>query len=80
MDPQLRGVEGAGRFRIHAPLLTLTKDQIIRRGLELCVDYGLTRSCYDPAADGRACGRCDSCHLRLAAFAKLGLTDPVAYV
>jgi 7-cyano-7-deazaguanine synthase len=73
------GVEGTGRFRVHAPLLMLTKDQIIRRGLELGVDYGLTHSCYDPAPDGRACGRCDSCRLRLEAFAKLGLTDPVAY-
>jgi 7-cyano-7-deazaguanine synthase len=74
------GVEGAGRFRIHAPLITLTKDQIIRRGLELDVDYGLTHSCYDPGADGRACGRCDSCAIRLAAFARLGMADPVAYV
>ena len=74
------GVEGAGRFRVHAPLLTLTKDQIIARGLALGVDYGLTHSCYDPDPDGRSCGRCDSCMLRLAAFARLGLTDPVAYV
>jgi 7-cyano-7-deazaguanine synthase len=73
-------VEGTGRFRVHAPLLTLTKDQIIRRGLELGVDYGLTHSCYDPAPDGRSCGRCDSCRLRLDAFARLGLTDPVAYI
>jgi 7-cyano-7-deazaguanine synthase len=73
------GVEGAGRFRVHAPLLTLTKDQIILRGRELSVDYGLTHSCYDPTPDGLACGRCDSCTLRLAAFARLGLTDPVAY-
>lgn len=73
------GVEGAGRFRVHAPLLTLTKDQIIRRGLELGVDFGLTHSCYDPTADGLACGRCDSCRLRLAAFTRLGLADPVRY-
>jgi 7-cyano-7-deazaguanine synthase len=73
------GVEGRGRFRIHAPLLTLAKDQIILRGLELGVDYSLTHSCYDPTPDGRACGRCDSCALRLAAFTRLGLTDPVAY-
>jgi 7-cyano-7-deazaguanine synthase len=73
------GVEGAGRFRIHAPLLTLTKDQIIWRGRELGVDYGLTHSCYDPTPDGRACGRCDSCTLRLAAFARLGLSDPIPY-
>jgi 7-cyano-7-deazaguanine synthase len=74
------GVEGTGRFVVHAPLLTLTKEQIIRRGLELGVDYGLTHSCYDPAPDGRSCGHCDACSLRLAAFAQLGLTDPVAYV
>ncbi len=74
------GVEGSGRFQIHAPLLTLTKDQIIARGLALGVDYGLTHSCYDPTPDGLACGRCDSCVLRLDAFARLGLTDPVAYV
>jgi 7-cyano-7-deazaguanine synthase len=74
------GVEGAGRFRIHAPLLTMTKDQIISRGRALGVDFGLTHSCYDPTADGRACGRCDSCKLRLAAFRRLGLHDPVAYV
>ncbi len=73
------GVENAGRFRVHAPLLTLTKDQIISRGLALGIDYGLTHSCYDPAPDGRSCGRCDSCSLRLAAFARLGLTDPIAY-
>jgi len=74
------GVEGAGRFMIHAPLLTLNKEQIILRGRELGVDFSLTHSCYDPAPDGRACGRCDSCSLRLAAFARLGLADPVAYV
>jgi 7-cyano-7-deazaguanine synthase len=76
----LSGSPLAGPFRVHAPLITLTKDQIIRRGLELGVDYGLTHSCYDPAPDGRACGRCDSCRLRLDAFARLGLTDPVAYI
>ncbi|MBX6315908.1 MAG: 7-cyano-7-deazaguanine synthase QueC [Isosphaeraceae bacterium] len=73
------GIEGAGRFRIHAPLLTLTKEQIIRRGLELGVDYSLTHSCYDPTPEGLACGRCDACSLRLAAFARLGLTDPIPY-
>jgi 7-cyano-7-deazaguanine synthase len=73
------GVERTGRFRIHAPLLLLSKDQIIRRGRELGVDYSLTHSCYDPAPDGRACGRCDSCTLRLEAFAKLGLVDPIRY-
>lgn len=66
--------------RIHTPLMHLTKDAIIARGLELGVDYGLTRSCYDPDDVGRACGHCDSCRLRLAAFAKLGRRDPAPYV
>lgn len=74
------GVEGTGQFVVHAPLLKLTKEQIIARGLELGVDYGLTHSCYDPSPDGRSCGHCDSCSLRLAAFARLGLRDPIAYV
>jgi 7-cyano-7-deazaguanine synthase len=73
------GVEGRP-FRIHAPLLALTKTAIIRRGLALGVNYGLTRSCYDPAPGDRACGHCDSCLLRRRAFAELGLTDPIAYV
>lgn len=73
------GVEGAGAFRVHAPLLRLTKEEIIRRGLELGVDYGLTHSCYDPTPEGLACGRCDSCRLRLAAFARLGVADPAPY-
>ncbi len=76
------GVEGkgTGQFRIHAPLLTLNKEQIILRGRELGLDYGLSHSCYDPTPEGLACGRCDACTLRLAAFAKLGLTDPARYV
>jgi 7-cyano-7-deazaguanine synthase len=74
------GVEGAGRFMIHAPLIALSKDQIILRGLELGVDFGLTHSCYDPTAEGLACGRCDSCTLRLEAFARLERSDPIAYV
>jgi 7-cyano-7-deazaguanine synthase len=74
------GVEGTGHFQVHAPLLHLDKPQIIERGLALGVDYGLTHSCYDPTSDGRSCGRCDSCRLRLAAFARLGLVDPVNYV
>ena len=69
------GVEGRP-VRIRAPLLHLPKVEIIRRGLALGVDYGLTRSCYDPDPAGRACGHCDSCRLRRAAFAELGLTDP----
>ena len=66
--------------RIRAPLIDLRKEEIIRRGLELGVDYGLTRSCYDPDPQGRACGHCDSCRLRLAAFAQLGMADPAPYV
>ena len=63
-------------LRIHAPLIDLTKAQIIRRGLVLGVDYSLTHSCYDPDGAGRACGTCDSCLLRTRGFAELGLTDP----
>ena len=70
------GVEGA-RFRIHTPLITLTKAGIIRRGLALGLDYGLTHSCYDPAPEGRPCGRCDSCALRAGWFAQAGVPDPV---
>ena len=72
-----RGVHGE-RFRIHAPLQHLTKADIIRRGLELGLDYGLTHSCYDPDPDGLACGRCDSCTLRAAGFAHAGVPDPAA--
>jgi 7-cyano-7-deazaguanine synthase len=64
-------------MRIHAPLIDLTKREIIERGLQLGVDYGLTHSCYDPSPNGRACGRCDSCLIRKRAFAELGMTDPV---
>lgn len=74
------GVEGTGRFRIHAPLLMMTKPQIIERGLSLGVDYALTHSCYDPTPYGIACGHCDSCQIRLAAFVELGMNDPVSYV
>ena len=73
------GVEGQGRFRVHAPLLHLHKDAIIRRGLELGVDYGLTWSCYDPTPLGLACGSCDSCQLRREAFARVGVPDPIRY-
>jgi 7-cyano-7-deazaguanine synthase len=73
------GVEQRGRFQIHSPLVTLTKEQIILRGLELGVDYTLTHSCYDPTAEGLACGRCDSCQIRRAAFERLGRSDPIAY-
>ncbi|WP_437225152.1 7-cyano-7-deazaguanine synthase QueC [Planctomicrobium sp. SH661] len=70
------GVEGTGHFRIHTPLLQLKKSEIIRKGLELGVDYGGTHSCYDPHADGRPCGRCDACQLRLKGFAEAGMPDP----
>ena len=73
------GVEGSGRFTIHTPLIHLTKAEIIRQGLSLGVDYGLTHSCYDPTPDGIACGLCDSCRLRLKGFAEAGLMDPVKY-
>ena len=71
------GVEGTGRFRIHAPLITLSKADTVRRGLELGVDYSLTWSCY--LGHERACGRCDSCSLRLAGFAEAGAVDPLEY-
>ena len=73
------GVQGRA-IRVHAPLIEWTKAQIIRRGFELGVDYRHTRSCYDPDPEGRACGRCDSCRLRRAAFQSLGKTDPATYV
>lgn len=72
-------VEGRGRYKIHAPLINLTKAQIIRRGLELGVDYSLTHSCYSPAADGGACGHCDACLLRKEGFAQAGAQDPTRY-
>lgn len=70
------GVDG-GRFRVHTPLIDLTKAEIIRRGLALGLDYGLTHSCYDPAPGGRPCGRCDSCALRARGFAEAGVADPL---
>lgn len=73
------GVEGTLRLTIHAPLIDLTKGQIIELGRALGVDYGLTTSCYDPTANGRACGRCDACLLRLKGFAEAGISDPVTY-
>jgi len=73
------GVEGE-HYRIHTPLIDLSKADIIRRGLELGVDYALTHSCYDPGPDGRACGLCDSCQLRLKGFSEVGTADPVEYL
>lgn len=73
------GVEHAGHWTIHAPLVSLTKAEILQLGIGLGVDYSLTHSCYDPDSQGRSCGHCDSCQLRLAGFAEAGLTDPVSY-
>ena len=73
------GVEGTS-FKIHAPLLNMSKADIIRRGVQLGVDYALTHSCYDPNAEGLSCGQCDSCRLRLKGFAEAGLSDPLRYV
>ncbi len=72
------GVEGR-RLTIHAPLIQLTKEEIIKKGLALGVDYALTHSCYDPDANGTACGECDSCKLRLKGFQEAGVQDPIAY-
>ena len=73
-------VEGAGTFRIHTPLVQMTKADIIRTGTALGVDYSLTHSCYDPDPAGHPCGRCDSCQLRQKGFAEAGLVDPVPYL
>jgi 7-cyano-7-deazaguanine synthase len=72
------GAEGA-RIQIHAPLIKLSKAEIIRKAVELNVDLSLTHSCYDPTPDGRACGECDSCQLRLKGFREAGVTDPIKY-
>ena len=73
------GVDGTGSFKIHTPLINLTKAEIIRHGTALEVDYSRTHSCYDPSPEGIACGLCDSCRLRLKGFAEAGLSDPVLY-
>ncbi len=73
------GVEGRTRVHIHTPLIQLSKCAIIKLGAELGVDFRLTHSCYDPDPEGRACGRCDSCRLRLAGFAQAGLKDPLEF-
>jgi 7-cyano-7-deazaguanine synthase len=72
------GVEGT-QFRIHAPLIAMSKAEIIRQGADLGVDFSLTHSCYDPTSEGLACGECDSCRLRLAGFRDAGLVDPIRY-
>jgi len=74
------GVEGAGRFCVHAPLLKMTKAEIIREGVRLGAEYARTLSCYDPDSTGRACGHCDSCQLRKKGFSEAGVADPTVYV
>ncbi|MBW2615705.1 MAG: 7-cyano-7-deazaguanine synthase QueC [Deltaproteobacteria bacterium] len=71
------GVEGKTRLKIRTPLIHMNKAEIIRKGVELGVDYGMTHSCYDPSPEGRACGRCDSCLLRKKGFREAGITDPI---
>jgi 7-cyano-7-deazaguanine synthase len=73
------GVESGRQFRVHAPLIALTKAQIVERGRSLGVDFGLTLTCYDPSPAGEACGRCDACQLRLRGFQEAGLEDPALY-
>lgn len=73
------GVENSLKFRIHTPLIKMTKAEIIRCGTDLGVDYGLTHSCYAPNDSGVACGRCDACQLRLKGFAEAGIRDPIVY-
>lgn len=73
-------VEGKMKIAIRTPLIRMTKAEIIRRGVELGVDYRLTHSCYDPSPDGKACGQCDSCLIRKKGFREAGVTDPVEYV
>ncbi len=73
------GVTGEGRFNIHAPLIEMSKSDILRTGVRLGVDYALTTSCYDPADDGAACGRCDACILRRNGFEEAGIEDPTRY-
>jgi 7-cyano-7-deazaguanine synthase len=72
-------VEGKIKIRIHTPLMAMTKAEIIRKGVELGIDYGLTHSCYDPSADGKACGQCDACLLRKKGFQEAGVADPTVY-
>lgn len=73
------GVEDQQRFKIHTPLMRLTKKEIVMKGLSLGVDYSITHSCYDPDTKGKSCGQCDACLLRLKGFAEAGCVDPIAY-
>jgi 7-cyano-7-deazaguanine synthase len=72
-------VEGKQKLKIHTPLIALSKAEIIQKGVELGVDYGLTSSCYDPSASGEPCGECDSCLLRRKGFHENGIDDPLRY-
>jgi len=72
-------IEGKGRFEIHTPVIKMTKAEIVKTAAKLNLDYSLTHSCYDPDENGRACGKCDSCKLRLKGFADAGLKDPIEY-
>ena len=74
------GAEGTSRFRIHAPLIAMTKAEIILAGVQAGVDYSMTHSCYDPSPEGLACGACDSCVLRRRGFAEAGIADPTRYI
>jgi len=74
------GTQRKGRFTIHTPIINMTKTQTILAGMKLEVNYSLTHSCYDPDRQGRSCGRCDSCRLRLKGFGEAGLEDPIEYV
>ena len=74
------GVESKGRYKIHTPLINLTKSEIIQKGLKLNVDYGMTSSCYDPHKNGNPCGNCDACMLRLKGFEEAGKKDPLNYI
>ena len=73
------GVEGGSKFKVHTPLIKMTKAEIIKKGFELGLDYSLTWSCYDPSPQGFACGLCDSCQLRLKGFTEAGVKDPIRY-
>lgn len=73
------GTDGSGTFQVHAPLIEMTKAQIIERGMALGVDYGITHSCYAPGEGGGACGRCDACALRRKGFREAGVADPTRY-
>ena len=74
------GVEKKGEYKIHTPLISLTKSEIIKKGLDLSVDYSMTSSCYDPSDNGYPCGLCDACQLRLKGFKEAGLKDPLVYI